>query len=50
MCRKNLNEEYDQMSKLIPNSKIHLFKTGGHPAICTNAELAAKLIINYLEE
>lgn len=50
MCRKNLEEEYQQMSERIPDSAIHLFQAGGHPAIGSNAESAAKVITNFLEE
>ena len=49
MCRKNLEEEYEQMSELIPDCKIHFFKTGGHPAIGTNAETAAKIITEFID-
>lgn len=50
MCRKDLEEEYHQMSELIPESKIYFFKTGGHPAIGTNAEDAAKIIAGFINE
>ena len=50
MCRKDLKEEYAQMSRQIPDNKIHIFPTGGHPAIATNAELAAKIICDFIEE
>lgn len=48
MCRKNMVEEYTEMKRLVQNGTIHIFKTGGHPAIMTNAELAAKVITEYL--
>lgn len=38
MCRKDLEEEYKQMTQLTPDGKMYLFPTGGHPAILTNAE------------
>lgn len=48
MCRKNLVEEYTDMNRLVQNGTIHIFETGGHPAIMTNAELSAKVITEYL--
>lgn len=48
MCRKDLAEEYEQMKQLVPNGKIHLFQTGGHPAIGTNPELSAKIITEFI--
>ncbi len=50
MCRKDLLEEYREMSERIPESKIYFFEKGGHPAIGTNAENAAKIIIDYINE
>ena len=48
MCRRNMAEEYEEMNQLVQNGTIHIFKTGGHPAIMTNAELFAKVITEYL--
>ena len=48
MCRKNLREEYAEMSEQISNAKIYLFQSGGHPAIATNAELSAKVVIDFI--
>ena len=48
MCRKDIAEEYSEMNQLVQNGTIHLFKTGGHPAIMTNAERSAKVITEYL--
>lgn len=50
MCRKDLKEEYQAMNRLIPDSRIHLFPTGGHPAIGSNAEEAARVIAEFLTE
>lgn len=44
MCGKNLVEEYEQMKRLVSNGKVHLFPTGGHPAILTNAEDFADVV------
>ena len=43
-------QEYAQMGRQIPDNKVHIFPTGGHPAIATNAELAAKIICDFIEE
>ena len=48
LCRKDLLKEYEQMNHLVPNGTIHLFQTGGHPAIMTNAELSAKVITEFI--
>lgn len=48
LCRKNLEQEYKQMAALIPNAAIHFFEHGRHPAIITNAEEAAKIIIDFI--
>lgn len=49
MCRKNLKEEYQEMEKVVPYSKVHFFETGGHPAIATNAEVAAQIITDFVD-
>ena len=48
MCRKNMVEEYTEMNGLVQNGTMHIFKTGGHPAIMTNAELFSKVVTEYL--
>ena len=48
MCRKDMAEEYAAMTRLIPNGTIHLFDTGGHPAVLSNAEHSASIITAYL--
>ncbi len=48
MCRKDLQEEYKQMEKLVANGKTHLFPTGNHPAILTNAEKFAAMAKDFL--
>ena len=48
MCRKNMVEEYTEMNRLVQNGTVHIFKTGGHPAIMTNAELFSKVVTEYL--
>lgn len=50
MCRKDLVNEYESMLKLIPNGKMHIFETGDHPAIASNAEAAAELIIKFVNQ
>ena len=48
MCRPNLEDEYKQMSTVIPNAKVYIFNQGGHPAILSNAEEFAQLIQRFL--
>lgn len=49
-CRNNMEEEYNEMASMIPQSSIHLFSYGGHPAIFSNAEEAAALIKNFISQ
>lgn len=48
MCRPDLEQEYKQMTAIIPNAKIHIFHQGGHPAILTNSEDSSQLIQRFL--
>lgn len=48
MCRPDLEEEYRQMSTVIPDAKIYIFNQGGHPAILTNAEDFSQLVQRFL--
>lgn len=48
MCRSNLEEEYREMASLLPAAAVHIFPTGGHPAVASNAEEAAKLIKDFV--
>ena len=50
MCRKDLAEEYGQMKEEVSDCRVHMFQTGGHPAIGTNAECAAKVIADFINE
>lgn len=49
MCRKNFTEEYRQMNLLVPNGQIHLFPTGSHPAMLTNAEEFAEVVRRFFK-
>ena len=49
MCRPNLEQEYKQMTAIIPNAKIYIFQQGGHPAVLTNAEEFSQLIQRFLK-
>lgn len=44
----NISAEYSIIKKQAQNCSTHIFETGDHPAIATNAEQAARVIINYL--
>lgn len=48
MCRSNMEEEYEEMAALIENAQVHIFPNGGHPAIASNAEEAARLIKDFV--
>lgn len=48
MCRKDMLEEYREMNHLIANGKIHIFDTGGHPAVATNAEQFAEIAFKFI--
>lgn len=50
MCRSNLEEEYQEMSAHCQVSSVHIFPRGGHPAIASNAEEAARVIKEFMEE
>lgn len=41
-------EEYLQIKKLVRRCSVHVFETGGHPAIASNAEEAARIIAGFL--
>ena len=48
MCHRNMEEEYLEMSRLVQDGSIHMFQTGGHPSILTNAELSARVITEFI--
>lgn len=48
MCRRDLPQEYQQMQLLVNDCRIHLFAQGDHPAMFTNAEEFARLIIDFI--
>lgn len=50
MCRKDMLEEYVEMKKLVKHGNIHTFDTGGHPAIATNAEKFADIVLAFLND
>lgn len=47
MCRSDLEDEYKQMSTVIPDAKVYIFNQGGHPAILTNAEEFSRLFKDF---
>lgn len=47
MCKKEFPEEYRQMNQLVPDGGIHLFPSGVHPAMLSNAEEFARLAIDF---
>ena len=48
MVRKDLADEYRAMADTVKHGAIHLFDTGGHPAILSNAEAASKVIGQFV--
>lgn len=50
MCRKDILEEYTEVKKLVKHGDIHTFDTGGHPAIATNGEKFADIVLNFLND
>lgn len=48
MCRKDMLKEYKEMNSLIANGEIHIFDTGGHPAVATNAEQFSKIALKFI--
>ena len=50
MCRQDMLEEYKEMDRLVGNGKIYMFETGGHPAALSNAESAARVITDFLND
>lgn len=49
MTRSDLQKEYEEIAKET-GAMIHMFSNGGHPAILSNAEEAAKIIHQFLKK
>lgn len=47
MCRRELEREYREMAAVIPRAEVCMFAHGGHPAIASNAEEAARVITGF---
>ena len=50
LCRLDLEEEYTAMAAQIPCASVCLFPSGGHPAVLTRAEDAARAVLAFLTE
>ncbi|WP_343208457.1 alpha/beta hydrolase [Anaerolentibacter hominis] len=48
LLQKDLEQEYVQMAKEFPHADLHLFNTGSHPSLLSNAEAASKIIRHFL--
>ncbi|MBP1045348.1 alpha/beta hydrolase [Enterococcus sp. BWM-S5] len=48
LLRDDIEEEFREICALLPNAESHVFPTGGHPAIATNAEETAALVRNFV--
>lgn len=46
----DIEKTYIELSQKVPSGKMHLFQTGGHPAMITNAEEFADLSKGFFEE
>ena len=49
MCRSDMEEEYEEMKKMMGNASIHMFSHGGHPAILSNAEEFAEISKDFIK-
>ena len=49
MCRSGMEEEYEEMKKMMGNASIHMFSHGGHPAILSNAEEFAEISKDFIK-
>jgi pimeloyl-ACP methyl ester carboxylesterase len=50
MVREDLADEYRKMADIVVRGAVHLFDAGGHPAILSNAEAAAKVIQQFINK
>ena len=50
LCRLDLEAEYTAMAAQIPCASVCLFPSGGHPAVLTRAEDAARAVLAFLTE
>lgn len=48
MCRKDMLLEYTEMNRMVPNGQIHMFDTGRHPAMATNAEEFLDVVLDFI--
>ena len=48
MVREDLAGEYCIMAEIVQHGAVHLFDTGNHPALLSNAEAAAKVIQQFI--
>ncbi len=50
MVRDDLADEYRKMADIVACGAVHLFEAGGHPAILSSAEEAAKVIRQFVND
>lgn len=50
MCRRDMQEEYTQMTELVPEGEMYFFPTGEHPAMLSNAEEFLKIVEKFLRK
>ena len=44
-----MEEEYEEIKKMMGNASIHMFSHGGHPAILSNAEEFAEISKDFIK-
>lgn len=47
MCWKDMLKEYIEMKKIVKYGSVHIFVTGKHPAIVSNAKKFTKLVLTF---
>ena len=47
-CRNDMEEEYREMSSILPQSSVYLFQNGGHPSLFSNAEKSADIVYHFI--
>lgn len=49
MVRKDLTKEYQEMIEIIGHGDIHMFETGEHPLILSQADAFAKIVKDFIK-
>ena len=46
--QRYMEEEYEEMKKMMGNVSIHMFRHGSHPVVLSNAEDFAKIAKDFI--